>query len=129
VQTLQRPHQDPRLWLHALDGGDHENRAIEDDQSPIHLSDEVRVAGRVNQVDRDIVDRERHDGGLDRYPALSLECQRIGLSRAGIDATDFVDDTGGVEEPLGESCLTGVYMRQDSQVQRSLRQASYPSKS
>ena len=72
---------------------------------------------------------ERHDGGFDRDPALSLESQRIGLSRAGIDTTDFVDDTGGVEEPFGESCLTGVYMRQDSQVERSLQQASYPSKS
>ena len=36
-----------------------------------------------------------------------------------IDAADLVDDTGGEEQPLGQACLTGVYMRQDPQVQRS----------
>jgi len=30
-----------------------------------------------------------------------------------IDAPGFVDDAGGVQQPLGESGLTGVYMRQD----------------
>ncbi len=35
-----------------------------------------------------------------------------GLRRALIDAADLVDDTGGVEQPLGQGRLTGVYMRQ-----------------
>ena len=30
------------------------------------------------------------------------------------------------EQPFGESCLTGVYMRQDSQVQRSAKHESIP---
>ena len=34
---------------------------------------------------------------------------------------DLVDDSGGVEQPLGEGGLTGVYMRQDSQVESSHR--------
>ena len=75
--------------------------------------------GRVDQVDGDVVDDERHDGGLDRDAALPFERQGIGLGTAVIDAADLVDDTGGVEQPLGEGRLTGVYMRQDPQVQRS----------
>ena len=115
-----------RLRLHALDGGDHENGAVEHVQHPFHLGDEVRVSRRVDQVDGDVVDDERHDGGLDRDAALSLQRQEVGLRAAVIDAADLVDDTGGVQQPLGESCLTGVYMRQDPQVERSSFQASYP---
>ncbi len=100
--------------------------AVEHAQHPLHLGDEVRVAGRVDQVDRDVVDRERHDGGLDRDAALPFQRQEVGLGRAVIDAAELVDDTGRVEQPLGESCLTGVYMRHDPQVQRSAKQASYP---
>ena len=62
---------------------------------------------------------ERHDGGLDGDAALPFQRQRIGLGAAVVDAADLVDDTGGVEQPLGQACLTGVYMRQDPQVQRS----------
>ena len=69
------------------------------------------------------------DRGLDRDAALPLERERVGLGGAGIDAADLVDDAGGVEQPLGESGLTGVYMRQDPQVERSSQQASYPPRS
>ncbi len=43
--------------------------------------------------------------------ALPFECQGIGLGAAVIDAADVVDDTGDVKQPLGQACLTGVYMR------------------
>ena len=64
---------------------------------------------------------ERHDGGLDRDAALPFQRQGIGLGAAVVDAADLVDDAGGVEQPLGQACLTGVYMRQDPQVQRVAR--------
>ena len=126
AQSMQRAHQDVCLRLHAFDGRDHQYGTVEHAQGAFHLGDEIRVAGRVDQVDRDVLDRERHDGGLDRDPALLLQRQRVCLGRASIDATDRVDDTCGVEKPLGESCLTGVYMRQDPQVERFPRHASYP---
>jgi hypothetical protein len=56
---------------------------------------------------------------------LLFQRQRIGLRTSIIDATDLVDDTGGVEQPLGQARLTGVYMRQNSQVQ-SFHEASCP---
>ena len=79
------------------------------------------------RLTRDVVDRERHDGGLDRDAALPLERQGVGLGGAVVDAADLVDDAGGVEQPLGESRLTGVYMRQDSQVERSFAASVIPS--
>jgi len=75
------------------------------------------VPGRVDQVDRHVVDDERDDRRLDRYPALALQRQRIGLRAPVIDAADLVDDAGGMQQPLGEAGLTGVYVRQDPQVQ------------
>ena len=36
-----------------------------------------------------------------------------------IDAADLVDDTGREKQPLGQAGLTGVYMRQNPQVQRA----------
>jgi hypothetical protein len=119
AQPLQRPHQHAGLRLHTLDGGDDQHRAVEHAQDPFDLGDEIGVAGRVDQVDRDAVDDERHDGGLDRDAALPLQRQGIGLGAAVVDAADLVDDPGGEEQPLGQGGLTGVYMRQNPQVQRS----------
>jgi hypothetical protein len=75
------------------------------------------VAGRIDQVDRDVVDDERDDGGLDRDPALPFQRQGVGLGVAVVDASDLVDDTGGVQQPLGQARLTCVDMCQDPQVQ------------
>ena len=72
-KALQRSHQQTRLRLHALDGGDDEDGAIEDVQHPLDLGDEIRVARRVDQIDRDVVDRERDDCGSDRDAALPFE--------------------------------------------------------
>jgi hypothetical protein len=73
AQALQRAHEHAGLGLHALHGRDDQDGAVEHGQRPLHLGDEVRVAGRVDQVDRDVVDRERDDGGPDRDAALALE--------------------------------------------------------
>ena len=39
------------LRLHAGDGVEHRDRAVEDAQRPLHLDGEVDVAGRVDDVD------------------------------------------------------------------------------
>ena len=73
AQPLQCAHQDTRLRLHSFDCGDQEHGAVEHAQHPFHLGDEIRVAGRVDQVDRDVIDDERHDGRLDRNAALAFQ--------------------------------------------------------
>jgi hypothetical protein len=125
AQPPQRPQQHAGLRLHPLDGGHHQHGAVEDAQRPLHLGDEVRVPRRVDQVDRDPVDRERGDGGLDGDPALPLQRQGVGLRAARVDAADRVDGPGGVQQPLGQAGLSGVNMRQDPQVQRA-HEASCP---
>ena len=124
-QPPQCPHQHPGLRLDALDRGDDQHGAVQDAEHPLHLGDEIRVPGRVDQVDRDVADDERHHGGLDRDAALPLQGQRIGLGAARIDAADLVDDTGGVQQPLGQAGLAGINMGQNPQVQRS-HKASCP---
>ena len=59
AQPAQRAHQHPGLRLHALDRGDHQHGAVEHAEHPLDLGDEVRVAGRVDQVDGDVAERER----------------------------------------------------------------------
>ena len=95
-------------------------------EHPLDLGDEVRVAGRVDQVD--VTSSIANDATADLIviPRCALERERVGLGRAGVDAADVVDDAGLVQQPLGEGGLTGVYMRQDSKVELSLRHASYP---
>src|SRR5262249_20920035 len=61
----------------------------------------------------------------DRDAALPFQRERIGLGAAVIDAADLVDDPGGMQQPLGQAGLTGVYMRQNPQVER-FHEASCP---
>ncbi len=125
AQSLQGPHQHTGLRLHTLDGGDHQHGAIEDVEHALHLGDEIRVAGSVDQVDGDVADNERNDRRLDGDASPAFQLQRIGPRAAFVDAADLVDDAGGVEQPLGQTGLTGVDMGQDPEVQR-VHEASCP---
>ena len=64
----------------------------------------------------------------DRDPPLALERERVGLRRPAIDAAGRGDHAGVVEKTLGECGLTGVYMRQDPEVQGCVQHSSYPPK-
>src|SRR5206468_12190251 len=66
AQPLQRTHQDACLWLHALDGRDHEHCAVENAQYTLDLRNEVGMAWRVDQIDVQALEPERRDGRLDR---------------------------------------------------------------
>ncbi len=127
AEPLQRAHQHAGLRLHALDGRDHQHRAVEHAEHPLDLGDEVGVAGGVDQVDRHALDDERDHRGLDGDAALPLEREAVGLGAAVVDAADLVDDTGGVQQPLGQGGLTGVDVRHDSEVQ-GCHDASCPSR-
>ena len=119
MEPLQRPEQERRLGLDAFDRRDDEDRAVEDAEDAFDLGDEVRVAGRVDEVDREVADEERGDRGADRDPAFALELERVGLGGAGVDAADVVDGAGGVEESLAEGGLTGVDVGEDSEIERA----------
>lgn len=61
-QPLERPHQHPGLRLDTLHSRDDEHGPVEHAEHALHLGDEVRVAGGVDQIDGDVVDREGDDG-------------------------------------------------------------------
>jgi len=46
----------------------------------------------------------------------AFQLQGIGLGRTCVDTPDRFDDTGLEEDPFGEAGLTGVYMRQDPDI-------------
>ena len=119
MEPLQGAEQQRRLRLDALDRRDDEDGAIEDAEDAFDLGDEVRVAGRVDEVDREVADEERGDRGPDRDAAFALEVERVGLGGAGVDAADVVDRAGGEEESLGEGGLTGVDVGEDAEVERA----------
>ena len=119
VEPLERAEQERRLRLDALDRRDDEDRAVEHAEDALDLGDEVGVAGRVDEVDREVADEERGDRGPDRDAAFALEVERVGLGGAGVDAADVVDGAGGEEESLGEGGLTGVDVGEDSEIERA----------
>jgi len=61
VEPLEGAEQKRGLGLDAFDRRDDQDRAIEDTQDALDLGDEVGMAGRVDQVDREIADQERGD--------------------------------------------------------------------
>lgn len=124
-EARERPHQDPRLGLDALDSGEHEHAAVEDAERAVHLCNEVGVARRVDEVDRQPAGEEGCDGGPDRDPALALERQRVRGRGALVDAAELGEAAGRVEQALCEGGLPGVYVRQDPEVESS-RQAFIP---
>ena len=119
VDPLQRAEQQRRLRLDALHRRDDEDRPVQDAKDAFDLGDEVGVAGRVDEVDREVAQEERGDRGPDGDAAFAFEIERVGLGRAGVDAADLVDGAGGEEEALGESGLTGVDVGEDAEVERA----------
>ena len=128
-QALERPHEQRRLRLDALDRRDDEDRPVEDVEDALDLGDEVRVARRVDEVDGQVAEEERRDGRPDRDPALALEIERVGLGRAGIDAADVIDGAGGVEETFGEGGLTGVDVGENAEIERTHGASCLPRRS
>ena len=119
LEPLQGAEQERRLGLDALDGRDDQDRAVEHAEDAFDLGDEVGVAGRVDEVDREVADEERGDRGPDRDAAFAFELEGVGLGGAGVDAADVVDRAGGEEESFAEGGLTGVDVGEDSEIERA----------
>jgi hypothetical protein len=113
AESLQAAHEDARLRLDALECGDHQHRPVEDAERTLDLGDEVRVTGRVEQVDGDVADHERHHRGLDRDAAPTFDVEEVGVAGPSVDAADLVDDARSVEQTFGQSGLTGVDVGKD----------------
>ena len=108
-----------RLRLHAGDGAQHEDGAVEDAQRALDLDREIDVSRRVDDVDVVPVPLAVRRGGLDRDAALALQVHRVHLGADAVLALDVVDDPDPLrveEDALGERRLPGVDVRADADV-------------
>ncbi len=119
VEPAKGAEEERRLGLDTLDRRHDEDRAVEHAEDAFDLGDEVRVTGRVDEVDGEIAHEERGDGGSNGDAAFALEVERVGLGGAGVDAADILDGAGGEEEPLGEGGLTGVDVGENAEIERA----------
>jgi hypothetical protein len=117
LQALEAADKDSSLRLDALDSRDDEDGPVENAERTLDLSDEIGVAGGVDQIDQRVGDRERDDGGTDRDAALTLEGVGVRLGVASADAADVVADPGLEEQPFGQCGFTGIDMRDDAKVE------------
>ena len=106
-----------RLRLDALGGVDQQHRALAGLQRPGHLVGEVDVAGRVDQVQDELLVRhtpgQPHVLGLDGDTALTLDIHPVQVLRAH---RPFVDDTGELQHPVGQRRLAVVDVGDDAEV-------------
>lgn len=86
-------------------------------QCALDLCDEVRVPGRIDQVDGQVVNGERRDSRLDRDPAAAFLGECVGAGVAGVDASEVVGRSGVEEQTFGEAGFTGVDVGKDAQIQ------------
>ena len=97
-----------RLGLHASDGVQDHDAAVQDAQAPFHLGGEVHVAGGVDDVDLVVAPVGRGGGGGDGDAPFLLLRHPVHGRGALIHAADLADATGEVEHPLGDRGLSGV---------------------
>jgi hypothetical protein len=107
----------PGLRLDALRGVDHHDRAVDRGQRPVGVFREILVARRVEQVEQDVADFERHNRGGDGDAALLLDLHPVGPRAAAVAAgahfARLVDRAREVEQLLGQRRLAGVGVGDD----------------
>ncbi len=107
------------LRLHACHSVEDDDRAVEHAQAALDLDGEVHVSGRIDDVDARVGPEARRSRGRDGDAALLLLGHPVHRGRALMDLTDLVDLVRVEQDPLGHGRLTGVDMRDDSDVARA----------
>ena len=110
VVPVRLPPDRLALRLDALAPAEHHHGAVQHPQAPLHLGREVDVPRRVDQVDRDILPRHLHAGGVDGDAALLLFGVVVGGGGALVDLAGPVPLARDVQHPLGDGCLPGIDM-------------------
>jgi hypothetical protein len=76
------------------------------------------LPGGVDEVDGDAADLERDHGGLDGDAAAAFQVERVGGGAAVVDPADHADHARFEEQALGQRGLTGVDVRENSEIER-----------
>ncbi len=103
--------------LDALGGVDHHDGRIDCGQGAIGVFRKVLVAGRIQQVEDQIVELEGHHRGHDRDAALALDLHPVGPGVAalslGLDLPGQVDGAAEQQQLLRQRGLAGVGVGDD----------------
>ena len=108
------------LRLHAGDGVEDGDRAVEDPQRALDLDREVDVTGGVDDVDAMVPPDAGGGSRRDGDAALLLLHHPVHLGRALVDLADLVGLAGVVEDALGRGRLARVDVGHDPDVPGSL---------
>ena len=104
------------LRLHARDGVEDGDGAVEDAQAALDLDRKVHVAGRIDDVDPIVPPERGRRSGRDRDPALLLLGHPVHRRGALVHLAQLVGDAGVVEDPLGRRRLARVDVGHDPDV-------------
>ncbi len=115
-ETGRRPPGILGLGLHAVGGAHHDHGQIDIGQGREHLAGEVGVAGGVEKVHLDPVDREGGEAGRDGELAGRLLGLEVHHGGALLDRAPARDGTGGGEQGLGQRGLTGAVVPDEGDV-------------
>ena len=105
-----------RLGLHAALGAEHRHGAVQDAQRALHFHREIHVTRGVNDVDSMILPETGRRRGRDRDAALLLLFHPVHRRRTVVRLTDFVVDTGVIQDAFGRRCFTGINVRHDADI-------------
>jgi len=112
------------LGLHAGDRVEAGDRAVEHTQTALHLSGEVDVAGRIDNIDARILPGAGGGGGGDGDAALLLLLHPVHGRSAFVHLADTVGDARIEEDAFGRRRLAGVDVRHDPDVPATIQRYS-----
>jgi hypothetical protein len=104
------------LRLHACDGVEDGDRAVEDAQAALDLDRKVHVPGRIDDVDPIVPPERRRGGRRDGDAPLLLLGHPVHCRGALVHLAHLVGAAGVVEDPLGRRRLARVDVGHDPDV-------------
>src|SRR5581483_833404 len=112
-----------RLRLHAADGAQHEDRAVEHAQRALHFDGEIDVSGRVDDVEAMLValavhafPKARRGRGRDGDAALLLLLHPVHHGGAVMDFAHLMRDAGIEKNALRGRGLAGIDVGHDADI-------------
>ncbi len=103
--------------LDALGGVDHHDGGIDRRQRAVGVFGEILVARRIQEVEDQALEFERHHRGDDGDTALAFDLHPVGTGVAplalGLDLPGQIDRAAEQQELLGQRGLAGVRVRDD----------------
>ena len=99
--------------LHAVKAA---YRAVQNAQRTFHFGGKVHVAGSVNNVKLAIFPHAVNSGRRNRNTSFTFLVHPVGYGRTIVRFTDFVYLSGIVQDTFGSGGLTGVNVRNNTNV-------------